>query len=148
MVRPLLAFACLLFAAAVQADPLKSPACAQALEQLQAAREARAGTIEALRHQAVRACLGLNEPPPARSNRWAQPPISVAPPRIDLPAAPQAAAPRPLPPPVQIDRPLSITGCDPNGCWASDGTRLQRIGPNLMGPNGLCAVPGASSFCQ
>jgi hypothetical protein len=50
----------------------------------------------------------------------------------------------PLPAPVL---PKSITSCDALGCWASDGTRLQRVGPNLLGPRGFCSAPGGVLQC-
>ena len=130
------------------ADPLKSTACGEAIAQLQAAREARAGNVEAVRQGAARICLGQVEPSQPRSNRWAQPPLVVPPPVI-LPPGPAAAAatPRPLPPAVHIERPATIGACDANGCWASDGSRLQRIGPNLVGPGGVCNVQGAFAYC-
>ena len=130
------------------ADPLKSGACGAAIAQLQAAREARAGNVEAVRQAAARTCLGQAEPSSPRSNRWAQPPLVVPPPVIELPGPPAAAAtPRPLPPAVHIDRPATIGACDANGCWASDGSRLNRIGPNLVGPAGVCTIQGGLAYC-
>jgi hypothetical protein len=40
-----------------------------------------------------------------------------------------------------------VTTCDIGGCWTSDGTRLQRAGPDLVGPRGVCTVQGALAFC-
>ena len=52
-----------------------------------------------------------------------------------------------MPPPVRIEPPLTVTGCDASGCWASDGTRLQQAGPQLLGPRGFCSVQGALLQC-
>ena len=143
--------AALLFAAAtcVQADPLKSAACGEALSQLDAARAGRSGGVDQARQLAARTCLGLAEPMQPRANRWAQPPISVPPPTIEPPRRPPVvASPVAPPPPVHIERPATMTGCDLNGCWTNDGSRLQRVGPNLLGPNGLCTLQGGVAFCQ
>lgn len=129
------------------ADPLKSAACDQALAQLQAAREARA-SIESSRQRAVQACLGGAGPAAPRANRWAQQPIAVPPPIIEPPARPPAvAAPAQPPAAVAIERPRTLSGCDANGCWVNDGTRLQHIGPHGMGPSGLCALQGGLPHC-
>ncbi|MFI4930345.1 MAG: hypothetical protein ACHP83_08910 [Burkholderiales bacterium] len=149
------------------ADPLKSAECVQALEALQAqevamiaaAQHKDAGdeqaappplaTFEALQKDAAHACLGsrLDAPPPVQ--RLARPPITVA------PITPHAAAlavvppaPAAAPPPIQVPPVKTITVCDPAGCWASDGTRLNRMGTMLVGPLGLCTVQGAVLSCQ
>ena len=125
-------------------DPLKSQACADALAALEGGR---ATERPALRMEAARACLGGGTPG-ARSNRWSQPPIAVPAPQIDVPARaaplPQATLP---PPPVTIARPPAVTACDPNGCWTSEGTRLPRMGPQLMGPGGVCTAQGGFAYC-
>jgi hypothetical protein len=137
-------------AAAAQAgDPLKSPACAQALASLQSARSAPAtpAAIEGLRSAAAGTCLG-SAPPAQRPGRVAQPPVSVAPPQIELPArAAPLPAPVLAPPPVAIGRPPMPAICDANGCWANDGTHLRQVGPNLAGPNGPCVPQGALIAC-
>jgi hypothetical protein len=132
-----------------QGDPLKSPACGEALAGLQSAREARAagGTVESLRSQAASACLGVAGPP-LRPGRIAQAPISVPPPQIDV--APQArlpAGPSLPPPPVDIQRGPSAALCDANGCWSSDGGSHLRQTPNIAGPRGPCITQGAATFC-
>lgn len=142
--------ACMAAAAAAQdGDPLKSPACAQALERLQSARDANAGAaaLEGLRSTAAATCLG-SAAPPQRPGRVALPPVSVPPPQIDLPVR-VAPLPPPVlaPPPVAIDRPPAPALCDASGCWASDGTHLRQVGPNLLGPNGMCTQQGALVAC-
>lgn len=134
--------------AAQHGDPLKSQACSQALAQLEAALASGAGT-GALRQHAAKACLGQAEPAAPRSNRWAQPPISVPPPVIEPPARAQAIpSTQPVPPPVHIDRPAAIATCDANGCWTTDGRRLPQLGPNLIGPQGPCAATGGFANCH
>lgn len=147
-IAALLSLALPLLAAAQQGDPLKSQACSQALAQLEAARAAGTAT-SAVRQEAAKVCLGQAQPAAPRSNRWAQPPVSVPPPVIEPPPRAAAAAPpKPLPPPVHIDRPAVISTCDANGCWTTDGRRLPQLGPNLIGPHGPCAIAGAFATCQ
>jgi hypothetical protein len=146
---PLLCTAALALPAAAvpDADPLRSPACTQALEALQAARVAGAAGVEALRQAAARACLGLAGPP-QRIGRPIEPPTVVPPPVIEPPRPPAPrSAPAPLPPPVEIGRPPAVTGCDAHGCWADDGTRLQRVAPHQVGPRGPCTVQAGVLLC-
>jgi hypothetical protein len=76
------------------------------------------------------------------------PPLAVPAPRIEPGARPPVFASPVLPaPPVAIDRPSTVTTCDPGGCWTNDGNRLQRLGPNLVGPKGVCTVQGAIVSC-
>jgi hypothetical protein len=126
------------------ADPLKSPACAQALAGLQAARDAKRG-VEPARSQAAQACLG-GDTAGQRGARVIQPPVAVPPtavsppPVMALPSAPS------LPPPaVAIPRAPSPAQCDPSGCWTDDGGgRLRRATP---GPSGPCMPQGALTVC-
>lgn len=150
---------------AEDADPLQSTACIQALEALQAQEAvaspaaARKGagkqsgppmlaTLETLRRQAARACLGsrLDAPPPVQ--RFAQPPVAVAP-ATPAPAAWAVIPPLPaaFPPPMRMPPLKTVTACDPMGCWANDGTRLQRMGSTLFGPLGLCTLQGLVLSC-
>jgi hypothetical protein len=57
------------------------------------------------------------------------------------------AAPVPGSGPPRSQAPLGATACDPGGCWASDGTRLQRVGPQLLGPRGFCSLQGGLLHC-
>jgi hypothetical protein len=133
--------------AAPDADPLRSPACTQELEAFQTARAAGDVGVEALRQSAARACLGLAGPP-QRAGRPIEPPTAVPPPVIDPPRRPSVrAAPAALPPPVFIERPGVVTNCDAHGCWADDGTRLQRVGPQQVGPRGPCVVQAGALLC-
>jgi hypothetical protein len=141
--------ACATFAGAQHGtDPLKSAACGEALAALQAAREGGTpGSVETLRQQATQTCLGGGDAP-ARPSRAMQGPIAVPPPVI-APPGPAAAArvPQPLPPAVDVGRPPVITSCDLNGCWTSDGARLNRVGPQLNSPSGPCTVQGSLAYC-
>ena len=171
----ILALATTVAAAAEPADPLKSAACEQAMQRLQrqetlaaSAPQARPlleprpdgrvrppdARVQNLRREAARICLGsrpdVPQPPPPQ--RRVEAPISGWP-VVPTPPAPPPGAARPAPPstpPAAIPRstsPTVITSCDPTGCWASDGSRLNRMGPNLLGPTGLCSVQGNLLQC-
>jgi hypothetical protein len=150
-------------------DPLDSAGCRSALEALQAEEDALVAQhaprdvtpadpkLLAARRDAARACLAARldpaappaGPPPA--GRLAQPPIAVAPVGIAaaharaMARAPSAPATPVAPQPV---RPQSIVACDAGGCWANDGTHLERFGPALSaGSRGLCTQQGALLTC-
>jgi hypothetical protein len=155
--------------AAEPSDPLKSAECERAVQQLQA-RETEAASASrssgralradgglpapdarllALRRQAAHICLGsrADAPPPPAPQRQTQAPITVAP---VGPARPVRAIPPPAPPTPPSPRaqaPTTLLSCDPTGCWASDGSRLNRMGQNLLGPRGLCTVQGTLVQC-
>lgn len=133
-------------AAGAAADPLKSPECGRSLAALQAGRAGASG-VESLRRQATRVCLG-GSGEARRPSPTAQAPVQVPPPVIDVPAPPPApAATKSGPPPLPIDRPPVVTSCDLGGCWTSDGVRLNRSGPLLIGPDGACVVSGNAVRC-
>lgn len=147
-------------------DPLQSAECLQALDALQTQEAAAAPTpmasapfrgsrlrapdsgLEAARRRTAAACLrNRADPPPARQP-YVQaplvvPPLAAAPPRLPLPRAHEP------PPPIATParRPRFITTCDAVGCWADDGSRLHRVGPNLRGPRGACTVQGTLLQC-
>lgn len=129
-------------------DPLKSPACEQALARLDAARAERSSQVPALRQQAANTCLGGPGTPPQRSARVQQAPLVVPPPTIAPPAV-AALPPGPSlpPPPVAVQRAPLPAHCDPSGCWAEDGGQLRHVGPNLMGPRGVCNRQGGLVYC-
>lgn len=143
-------------------DRARSAACRQALDALQAQeavaaaassppgnprqRAARA-RMSALQREAAAACLGggrvERRSPPAGAR--VSPPVSVAPVTVvPLPAPPQGGPPAPS---LAMPPPLTVTACDAAGCLASDGTRLQWAGPNLLGPRGMCTVQGSLLQC-
>lgn len=150
MVRRLFWIAMCCAGAAQAAGAVDSAGCRAALAELER-RERALATAAAdrpawrqARRAAALACLGAEDAPPAR--HLAQPPVRVAPVEIPPPPRPQVDVPPParptLPPP-----PPTITACDAAGCWASDGTRWQRNGPDLVGPRGLCTVVGQQLRC-
>jgi hypothetical protein len=129
-------------------DPLKSGSCDQRLDALQAARiagtQANAERIEVLRRQAAQACLG-GTGAATRPSPSVRAPIAVAP---TATAVPHPAPPLMVSPPtVAIERPPVLTTCDAGGCWDSNGTRLNRAGPLLMGPGGMCTTVGTTVHC-
>jgi hypothetical protein len=123
---------------------LDAPACRRAMDNLDA-REAAAArdrharpALQAAQRQAAAACLGGRDAASA-PRRGAQPPATVTPSRSATPL------PTPLARPAAA---LTVTACDATGCWASDGSRLQRAGPNLLGPGGqTCSTSGALLHC-
>lgn len=134
-----------------------SPACGKALETLRELEDrvlaAPRERAEALRRQllpvrrnAALACLGDSgddaTPRPPRVE--ATPPLRGP----TLPAAPSLQLPGPTPARVAPPTPPRTLGaCDANGCWTSDGIRLQRVGPQLLGPSGFCSTAGNSVQC-
>lgn len=128
-------------------DPLQSPACLHARQQLDAAlAQAERPRLPALRQQVAHDCLRANADPP-RPARLARPaetvPSTIAPPpRV---AAPSALPAPPLAPPAQ---PAQVTRCDAGGCWDTSGQRLNRSGAQLVNPQGqLCTQQGTVLLC-
>ena len=144
--------------AAQGADPLKSTECGRALDALQAqeaamlavrspqgagTEAAERATLETHRKRAARECLGKEEPTPERTP---QPPVVVSP--VTLPPSAVPPPPAAPPPPVRVPPPRTVTQCDPSGCWTSDGIRLNRMGPLLVGPTGACTVQSGVLSCR
>ena len=139
----------------VRADPLRSPACLDALDVLRARELVLAPTrtpdagLLALRRRAAAVCLGVRDDAPATAGRAAQPPLSMTTEAVRSPAV--IAIPLPTavrPPAVAIPAPpLATLQCDAVGCTASDGSRLNRMGPNLWGPGGACIALGPVLQC-
>ena len=148
------------------ADALHSAACVQALAALNDVEESlvsRTGAqpqdgsdrwlsrqrLLASKRRAASICLGgADAPAPAASHRSAAPAVNE-PPRHDAAVTTPppvrtvpAQAPTTTLPPV-----LSLVSCDAAGCWASDGTRLQRSGTLLLGPRGYCSAAGSVLSC-
>ena len=138
----------------VRADPLRSPACLDALDVLRARELVLAPTrtpdagLLALRQRAAAVCLGAHDDAPVASGRAAQPPLSTTE-AVRAPvviAIPVPAAVRP--PAVAIPAPpLATLQCDAVGCTASDGSRLNRMGLSLWGPGGACIALGPVLQC-
>jgi hypothetical protein len=148
---------------AMAADPLESPECRRSMERLRMQEAAlpasapapaqAAAAVPSLppalreaRRQAARACLGTQADTLPAPPRRVEPPVGVLP-----PAPPRLVPARPVPAPAPVlsapPAPATLTSCDPGGCWTSDGTRLQRVGPNLLGPRGFCTVTAAQPMC-
>lgn len=145
-------------ASAQAADPLKSVECTQALDALQAreaamrpAREPRGAPSEAAaraglqpyRQRVARECLGKEDLAPERAPRA---PIAVSP--VTSPSPARLPAREPMPPAVTLPPLRTVTQCDPSGCWTSDGLRLNRLGPVLVGPPGACTVQSGLLSCR
>jgi hypothetical protein len=152
-------------------DPLQTPACRRAVanlsdEEAAAARAARASdagaaapmrsvdaALAASRRRAAQACLASRADPAPPAQRLLQPPIAVAPLALPAPLASTGPAPTgartpaPAAAPRAPEKPYAITSCDPGGCWANDGSRLNRVGPVLSGPHGACVVQGSLVQC-
>ncbi len=175
LILPSLALVCAA-ASAQPAGTLPSPECERALQAVQAREDVAASAPDAapradgrrrapdarlldLRRRAAQVCLGGKAPVPQRQ---VQAPVTVAPVTVapvtvaPVKVTPVTVAPvtvppvsvtPPAPPPPRNAPPLVITSCDPTGCWASDGSRLNRMGQNLLGPRGLCSVQGNLLQC-
>jgi len=134
-----------------------SAECRQALDALEAQEAAALAAqdrreavkqVQALRRRAARACLGGSGEPPPLTSRFVQPAPGVVPPSAQRPPAPPRAMPAAPPPmPAPQRPPPVITACDAAGCWTSDGSRVDRQGPLLFGPHGLCTLQGVTLHC-
>ncbi|MBI3348006.1 MAG: hypothetical protein HY020_12460 [Burkholderiales bacterium] len=152
--------------AALPEELPRTPACRTALQALDQAEEAMATSgaassvtapdrdrqrsvavrLQPLRVRVANACLGgLTTSSPPSQHTWVVP----------TPARPTAAAPRtPLPgtPPVTVplprfDPPITVSNCNAATCLGSDGSTLTRVGPNVIGPRGVCTVQGMFLHC-
>ena len=108
--------------------------------------DAHKAQVQRLRQLTADACLGKHKAP-ADVRRTAQPPMAILPvtPSPQRSQAPSAAASEP--PALMVPRTSVITACDAGGCWDSEGARIQRLGPNLSGPNGPCLPQGSVFVC-
>ncbi len=136
-------------------NPLQSPACLAAQQRLDVQEEltrrqrSQRPALDAARQHAGVVCLRAPDAPPTLVRS-----ASSIPSPIPVPSAADTPAPlpgrRPASPAAVVPAAqplLSVTGCDALGCWASDGTRLQRVGPALLGPRGYCSTAGAVLSC-
>ena len=136
-------------------DPLNSSECAAAREELQqtldapaANRQDRLDRLAQARQRAALRCLGSDSGRRERSGAPATPqlvPPATATQRPTSPTLPPVAPPPP--PPLAPPRPAPITTCDLGGCWDSEGQRLNRMGPLLIGPRGTCTLQGGLLIC-
>jgi hypothetical protein len=135
-------------------DPLSSPECAAAREELERAlnepaarRQSGPERLARARARAARICLGREDGQRERSGA-PEPAQAVPPPRITAaPAIPPPRIAAPPEPPPAIPRAAVVTTCDPAGCWDSEGRRLNNMGPLLMGPRGLCTLQSGVLNC-
>lgn len=143
-----------------------SSACREALQALDraetaivAARAASAGSgavgeghpsvAERLlpwRQRVADVCLGglTRSPPPSQHTG-----VPPSPLRPDIPSA-RARAPLPPVPTVPLPRfeaPVTVSNCNAATCLGSDGSTLTRVGPNLVGPRGVCTLQGVFLHC-
>jgi hypothetical protein len=108
--------------------------------------------LAASRRRAAATCLARRADAPAEAFVRSAP-IVVAPLAAGVQHAPASRAVATAPPVIvpeptrPAQRPYAITSCDPGGCWANDGSRLNRLGPNLWGPRGVCTVQGTLVQC-
>ncbi len=107
-----------------------------------------------VRRQAAKACLARRaDPATLPSERLVRPPpvttqpVAVAPASSPATTAAIARAAPLAPPTAPAGKAYAITSCDAGGCWANDGSRLNRVGPNLWGPRGICTVQGSLVQC-
>jgi hypothetical protein len=154
---------------AARADELpRSPACRTALQALDRAEDAlvtaaaaaaasaptpldrdrqhaAAARLQPLRERVGQACLGgLTTSPPPSQHNWAVParmPSALAVPGPRMPTLPAAAAP------PRTEVPVLVSNCNAATCLGSDGSTLTRVGPNLVGPRGVCTVQGNFLRC-
>ena len=134
-------------------DPLSSSECAAARDELQqaltapaASRQERLDRVAQARQRAALRCLGSDSGSRERSGAPVTPQV-VPPATVTQRPAPPTLPPAAPPPPLAPPRPAAITNCDPGGCWDSEGQRLNRMGPLLIGPRGQCTVQGGLLNC-
>jgi hypothetical protein len=135
-------------------DLMKTPQCAAARQQLDAAFAAGPRErIAAARERAALACFGIKPAAPPEG-RFAAPPAALEPirlrpePALAHPPSAAGKAQTPVPPPaVAVPRPPVVTSCDPAGCWDSEGRRYNQQGPVLLGPTGVCTLQGGLLNC-
>lgn len=139
-------------AASAQALP-QSSACRTALEALGQAEDAlldahlarAASAPDTDRQRVADACLGgLTTSPPPSQRSW-KPPAPARP-----GATPPRTQPSALPPPAaapRVETPVIISHCNGATCLGSDGSTLTRVGPNLVGPRGVCTQQGIFLRC-
>ena len=151
-VGQVLALAAAALAHAQGADPLHSRECDAARAVLESALDeaahktaGSAKRLAAARQQAMGACLGRESGERERSGA-PEPPIVVPAPMMQVPRAPALpTTPGPLPP--AYTPPAVVTTCDSTGCWDSNGRRIERLGPMLVGPRGACTEVGGTVRC-
>ena len=147
------------------ADPLRSSTCTLALDRLErlestalAARDGRPDAdsrlrlavqaVQAQQKRAAVACKLDTDPPSPPVQARLREPVRASP----IASRPAAQAPRQsttpaTSAPIGGSRTVTLSSCDEQGCWTSDGRRLQRAGSLLIGPGGFCTAHGAELRC-
>lgn len=152
-VGQVLALAAAALAHAQGADPLHSRECDAARAVLETALDdashktaGSAGRLADARKNAMAACLGREGGQRERSGA-PEPAIVVPLPVMQVPRPPaQPAAVAPPAAPAYTPPPV-VTTCDSTGCWDSNGQRINRLGPMLVGPRGACTEAGGTVRC-
>jgi hypothetical protein len=125
-----------LVAAAARADPLNSPSCLSAVQALTQAEQATTRRLPAPASSARGTDGARTAPTTVLAARRAVGPVpATAPPRAPMP-------PEVLTPPLHM-----TTVCNADGCWTTEGLRLQCQGPVLQGPRGPCLQIGGVLNC-
>ncbi len=101
---------------------------------------------------AAQACLGTAAAASAASGPKRSPapfplPGVVRPATVQPGSVRPPAGPAPGMAPIRQAPLVTLGACDAQGCWASDGTRVQRLGPVLLGPRGYCTQTGTFLHC-
>lgn len=117
----------------------------------QARQQAAQARLAPMREKVIKACLGGRPMTPPPSQHLVRPPISVPSFTLTLPPVRPLASPSvglaPAAPLRPSSPPVVVTHCDQSGCWASDGSHLQRAGGTLIGPRGICTTVGTMLNC-
>ena len=158
--------------AAAGAEPLNLPACKQALAALQhqesvalaaqrqastsaTARRVAVDAVQARQTRAAVACRLQTDPPSGPTASPPSPPPAsrlrelsrIAPAMPPPTALSRLPAPANSPPAGVGPQTVNLGACDDQGCWTSDGRRLLRAGPWLIGPGGYCSQQGTALRC-
>ncbi len=158
-------------AMAADGNAIHSDACRQAIDRLTVQEARQASTPPTESHAAVslpqspsplqvaqrdtaRDCLGVADAP-ATATRQAQPVIALPAPlksavaRVPAPIHPPPTPSAPSGPPIVLPQPPAfVTACDATGCWGSDGTRLDRVGPDThLRNHQMCNARGGLLQC-
>ena len=150
--------------AAAGAEPLKLPACEQALAALQqqesaalaaqrpastsaAARRAAVDAVQARQRLAAVACRLQTDPPSLPPASRLREPLRVGPAVGPPTALSRLPAPATSTPAGVGPQTVNLGACDEQGCWTTDGRRLLRAGPWLIGPGGYCSQQGTVLRC-
>lgn len=150
---------------AVAEELPQSPACRTALQALDGAemtlaaaaasspnsadverQRTVAARLQPLRVRVAKACLGGLTASPSPSQHTLLVPAPARP-AAAMPRLPTATVPPVVVPMPRLEALVTVGSCNAAVCIASDGSTLTRVGPNLVGPRGLCSVQGGFLRC-